>query len=77
MVASIFGIFAGFWLSYATLVLGLLHNWFVLPATDVTHTVAPFQITWLVIIVLLTLATLRLPWRSLWCSCSSTPRWPS
>jgi hypothetical protein len=61
MVASIFGIFAGFWLSYATLVLGLLHNWFVLPATDVTHTVALFQITWLVIIVLLTLATLRLP----------------
>ena len=61
MVASIFGIFAGFWLSYAVLVLGLLHNWFALPPTDVQHTVASFQITWLVIIGLLTLATLRLP----------------
>ena len=26
-VASVFGIFAGFWLSYAVLVLGLTHNW--------------------------------------------------
>ncbi len=61
MVASIFGIFAAFWLSYAALVFGLLHNWYVLPTADVTHTVASFQITWLVLIVLLTLGTLRLP----------------
>src|SRR5258708_38179877 len=27
-VASVFGIFAGFWLSYAVLVLGLTHKWF-------------------------------------------------
>ncbi len=61
MVASIFGIFAAFWLSYAALVFGLLHNWYVLPPADVQHTVASFQITWLILIVLLTLATLRLP----------------
>jgi succinate-acetate transporter protein len=61
IVASIFAIFAGFWLSYSALVLGLLHNWFTLPPTDVTHTIATFQITWLVVIGLLTLATLRLP----------------
>jgi succinate-acetate transporter protein len=60
-VASIFGLFAGFWLSYAVLVLGLLHNWFVIAPDDVVHTQGLFLITWLVIIGLLTLATLRLP----------------
>jgi uncharacterized protein len=60
-VASIFGLFAGFWLSYAVLVLGLLHNWFATPAAEATHTIGLFLITWLVMIVLLTIATLRLP----------------
>lgn len=60
-VASIFGIFAGFWLSYAVLVLGLLHNWFAITADAAVHTQALFLITWLVVIVMLTLATLRLP----------------
>jgi uncharacterized protein len=61
VVATIFGIFGGFWLSYAVLVFGLLHNWFGLPATAVTSTVELFQVSWLIIIVVLTLATLRLP----------------
>jgi succinate-acetate transporter protein len=60
-VASVFGLFAGFWLSYSVLLLGLTHNWFGIPAADTTHTVAAFLITWLVIIGLLTLAMLRLP----------------
>jgi len=60
-VASIFGIFAGFWLSYATLVLGLTHNWFAIRPSAVMHTQALFLITWLVILGLLTIATLRLP----------------
>jgi succinate-acetate transporter protein len=60
-VASIFGLFAGFWLSYAVLVLGILHNWFATPPTEVVHTIGLFLITWLVVIVLLTLGTLRLP----------------
>jgi len=60
-VASIFGIFAGFWLSYAVLVLGLTHNWFGISATAATSTQELFLTTWLVIIVMLTLATLRLP----------------
>lgn len=60
-VACIFGLFAGFWLSYAGLVLGLLHNWFAIPAADVVHTQGLFLITWLVVLGLLTLATLRLP----------------
>jgi uncharacterized protein len=60
-VASIFGIFAGFWLSYAVLVLGLTHNWFGITVAAVTDTEKLFLIAWLVVIVMLTLATLRLP----------------
>jgi succinate-acetate transporter protein len=60
-VASVFGIFAGFWLSYAVLVVGLLHNWFGITAAAVVDTEELFLITWLVVIVMLTLATLRLP----------------
>jgi uncharacterized protein len=60
-VAGIFGIFAGFWLSYAVLVVGLLHNWFGIGLTAVVDTEKLFLITWLIIIVMLTLATLRLP----------------
>jgi succinate-acetate transporter protein len=61
LVACIFGLFAGFWLSYAALVLGLNHNWFTIPPADVTHTVALFQISWAVVMGALTVATLRLP----------------
>lgn len=60
-VASVFGIFAGFWLSYAVLVLGLTHNWFGISAADAVATQELFLSTWLIIIVMLTLATLRLP----------------
>jgi hypothetical protein len=60
-VAGIFGIFAGFWLSYAVLVVGLIHGWFGITVLAVVDTEKLFLITWLVIIVMLTLATLRLP----------------
>jgi uncharacterized protein len=60
-VAGIFGIFAGFWLSYAALVLGLTHNWFGILLRNIVHTTAMFLIVWLVILGLLTLGTLRLP----------------
>jgi uncharacterized protein len=59
-VASVFGVFGGFWLSFAVLVLALGHNWFVL-LTAGTGTVELFLTTWLIVIVMLTLATLRLP----------------
>ncbi|MDQ6607086.1 MAG: GPR1/FUN34/YaaH family transporter [Actinomycetota bacterium] len=61
MVACIFGLFSGFWWSYAALVLGLNHNWFAIPAGDVQHSVALFQISWAVVMAALTIATLRLP----------------
>lgn len=60
-VASIFGIFCGFWLSYAALVLGLTHNWFGVPAADAAGTQKLFLLTWLIVVVVLTLVTLRLP----------------
>src|ERR1700745_1862801 len=60
-VAAVFGIFGTFWLSYAVLVLGLDHSWFALTATAVLATVKLFLVAWLVVILMLTLATLRLP----------------
>jgi hypothetical protein len=60
-VASVFGIFGGFWLSYAVLSLGLNHGWFAIPLTATRTTLELFLISWLVVILMLTLATLRLP----------------
>jgi len=60
-VAGINGTFAGFWLSYAVLVLGLTHGWFGISPTAIVDTEKLFLIGWLVVMVLLTVATLRLP----------------
>jgi uncharacterized protein len=59
-VASIFGTFSGFWLTLATLVYGLSHGWFGDNA-ELPASLAVFALCWLVIFVVLTLATLRLP----------------
>jgi uncharacterized protein len=60
-VACVFGIFAGFWLSYAVLVLGLTHGWFGITAGAAQASQELFLVAWLVVIIMLTLATLRLP----------------
>ena len=60
-VAGVLAIFAGFWWSYSVLVLGLSHNWFAIAAVATGHAQGLFLICWLSIIVMLTLATLRLP----------------
>jgi uncharacterized protein len=60
-VAAVFGIFGTFWLSYAVLVLALDHNWFAITPTAIVDTVKLFLVSWLVAIVMLTLATMRLP----------------
>jgi hypothetical protein len=60
-VAAVFGIFGTFWLSYAVLVLGLDHGWFAIAATAALATVKLFLLTWLIVMVMLTLCTLRLP----------------
>jgi succinate-acetate transporter protein len=61
MVACVFGLFTGFWWSYAALALGLRHNWFLIPARSVDKSVALFLITWAIVMFALTLATVRLP----------------
>jgi len=59
--AGIFGVVAGFFLSYALLVLGLSHSWFGLLPAAVISTQKMFVIAWIAIITMLVLATLRLP----------------
>ena len=60
-VAAVFGIFGTFWLSYAVLVLGLDHSWFAIVTGAVLATVRLFLLTWLIVMVMLTMSTLRLP----------------
>jgi succinate-acetate transporter protein len=59
--AGIFGIVGSFFLSYAMLVLGLTHNWFGVTPAAVVDTQKLFVISWIVIVTMLVLATLRLP----------------
>lgn len=61
MVAGVLGMFAGFWLSYSTLVLGLTHGWFGIIPADTVGAQEVFLTSWAVIFALLVLATLRLP----------------
>ena len=61
MVASIFGLFAGFWLSLSILELGVLHNWLLIPAANVNKSIALFLISWAIVMAALTIATFRLP----------------
>jgi uncharacterized protein len=60
-VALVLGVFAGFWLSYAFLVLGLGHGWFGIGLVDLKSSQELFLTAWIVVISMLTLATLRLP----------------
>jgi succinate-acetate transporter protein len=61
IVAGIFGLFSGFWLSYGFLLLGLDHGWFAIPAPNVNRSVELFLITWAVVMFSLTVASMRLP----------------
>src|ERR1022692_3759038 len=60
-VATVFGAFAGFWISYSALVLGLTHNWYGIPPADIAHTVAQFLIAWAVVVLVLAIVSLRIP----------------
>ncbi|HEY3690433.1 MAG TPA: GPR1/FUN34/YaaH family transporter [Pseudonocardiaceae bacterium] len=59
-VAAIFGIFSGFWLTLASALYGITHGWFGSTAA-LPGTLTVFALSWLVVVVLLTLASLRLP----------------
>jgi len=60
--ATVYGVFFGFYGSFAALSLGLTHNWFGIPADAVQETTALWLGSWLLTIGLLTVLTLRLPW---------------
>lgn len=60
-VAGVYAIFAGFWFSYAALALGLAHNWFGIAPAGINRTQEIFLIAWVVVVGLLTLASVRLP----------------
>jgi uncharacterized protein len=60
--ATVYGVFFGFYASYAALSLGLTHDWFGIAAADAGQTTALWLASWLVTIGLLTILVLRLPW---------------
>ena len=59
--AGIYGIFSGFYSSYAVLLLGMAHNWFGIGPAAYADTAKAFLISWMVVVTMLILATLRLP----------------
>ena len=61
LVAEIFGLFSGIAFSLSILLLGLLHNWFAIPAADVSGVEALFTIAWAIVFVFLTWIMLELP----------------
>jgi succinate-acetate transporter protein len=60
-VAAIFGVFAAFWLSFAALVAGLTSGWWGITAAGVKSVQSTYLLSFLLVFVLLTVATLRLP----------------
>lgn len=61
IVAGICGTFSGFWLSLGTLLLGLTHNWYGIPATQVANTQEVFFIAWGCLFLFLLIPCLLLP----------------
>lgn len=60
-VSAIFGIFSAFWLSFGLLLAGLTSGWWGIPAEGVASVQATYLLSFLLVFVVLTLATLRLP----------------
>ena len=59
--AGIYGVISGYFWSYGLLVLGLIHNWFGITPAAIADTRKLFVISWMVIVTMLVLGTLRLP----------------
>jgi succinate-acetate transporter protein len=60
--ASLFAVFFGFYGSYTAFVLGLYHGWFAIAPHEFPKATEAWLIIWFVVIVMMTLTTLRLPW---------------
>lgn len=61
LVAAIFGLFSGFWLSFGALMIGVHHGWYGIPAADLAASQELFFIAWTILFVFLTIPCLRLP----------------
>jgi uncharacterized protein len=60
-VAGILGMFSGFWLSLAGLLLGLQHGWYGIGAADVGHAEGLYFIAFAILFFFLLIVSLRLP----------------
>ena len=60
-VAAIFGVFSAFWLSFAVLLIAITSNWWGLNGDATGQVRATYLLSFLIVFVLMTLITLRLP----------------
>lgn len=60
--AGLFGVFFGFYASYAALAIGLINGWYGFTAKDVLAAQVVWFVSWIVTLVLLTVTTLNFPW---------------
>lgn len=60
--AGLFGVFFGFYASYAALAMGLINGWYGITAEDVLAAQVVWFVSWIVTLVLLTVTTLNFPW---------------
>jgi succinate-acetate transporter protein len=61
LVAAIFGLFSGIAFAFCVFLLGLFHNWFAIPAADVSGVEALFTISWGIVFVFLAWIMFKLP----------------
>ncbi|MGH3320897.1 MAG: GPR1/FUN34/YaaH family transporter [Streptosporangiaceae bacterium] len=61
LVAAIFALFSGFWLSLGTLLVGLNLGWYGVSPANVAGTQQVFFVTWACLFLLLTVLCTRLP----------------
>lgn len=60
-VAAIFGLFSAFWLSFALLLTGITSGWWAIDGDSTGSVRATYLLSFLIVFVILTVATLRLP----------------
>ena len=61
-LAGILAAFAGFWLSYAVLILGLAYDWFGVTPGNTIGALALFLISWLAVMLVMVVVNLEMPW---------------
>ena len=65
-VAAIFGVFSAFWLSFGFLLIGLTSGWWAVDGDASGQVRSTYLLSFLLVFVLLTISTLRLPLITVW-----------